>query len=85
MPSKLEYRQPSTPRNVQQADYADITQLNAVLPQFPTLIELVRIRLCLLEKEKHEQTRENLGRGRPDLQSIDGGYLERHAQQGETS
>ena len=63
MPSKLEYRQPSTPRNVQQADYADITQLNAVLPQFPTLVELVRIRLRLLEKEKHEQTRENLGRG----------------------
>jgi hypothetical protein len=63
MPSKLEYRQPSTPGNVQQADHGDITQLNAVLPQFPAFVELVRIRLRLLErKEKHKQTRENLGK-----------------------
>ena len=55
MPSKLEYRQPSTLGDVQQADDHDIIQLDAILSQFPALVELVRIRHCLLEKEKHDK------------------------------
>ena len=47
MPSKLEYRDPQALRDVDQTNYGEFARLNPVISQFPSLIELERIRVTL--------------------------------------
>jgi hypothetical protein len=47
VPSQLDYRDPQAPRDVDQTNYGEFTWLDPVISQFPSLVELERIRVTL--------------------------------------
>ena len=51
--SQLEYRDPQAPRDVDQTNYGEFARLDSVISQFPSLVELERIRVMLAFLKHH--------------------------------
>jgi hypothetical protein len=51
--SQLEYRNPQAPRDVDQTNYGEFARLDPVNSQFPSLVELERIRVTLAFLKHH--------------------------------